>query len=377
MKPLISYLEVVEDPRDIRGKKYRFTDLLTMTIYGILNQEIDFANISFYLKLHEDYFKNLLNLDKTPSHDCLSDLFASIDPQKFFDQFILWIKDIVKDKSGMNISIDGKAVKSARDKINGGNTPYILSAFLSDIGISIGQIKIDEKSNEMTSIPDLLDLLDITGATITIDAIGTQTNIINKIIEKKAHYVLKVKDNQKELKDDIKTYFDITLKDVHCKNEIISSISDFEKDHGRIEKREYYISYNTDIILNKEKWPSVKAVGMIRTYREINGELSIEDYYYIMDTQINIERFIKATRSHWNIENKLHWKLDVIFDEDHQRNRIKNSIANITLLRKIIFNLIRLDNTFDPKYTLKKRLLSYSAKPELIENLIFNVLPTL
>ena len=142
MKPLISYLEVVEDPRDIRGKKYRFTDLLTMTIYGILNQEIDFANISFYLKLHEDYFKNLLNLDKTPSHDCLSDLFASIDPQKFFDQFILWIKDIVKDKSGMNISIDGKAVKSARDKINGGNTPYILSAFLSDIGISIGQIKM-------------------------------------------------------------------------------------------------------------------------------------------------------------------------------------------------------------------------------------------
>lgn len=348
-----------------------------MTIYGILNQETDFVNIAYFLRLHEEYFKNLLNIETTPSHDCLSDLFASIDPEKFLEQFILWVKDISKGISGLNISIDGKAVKSARDKINGGNTPYILSAFLSDVGLSIGQIKIDEKSNEMTSIPDLLDLLEIEGATITIDAIGTQTDIINKILKKKAHYVLKVKDNQKDLKDDIKTYFDTTLNDKHCKNEIMSFKTDYEKDHGRIEKREYYLSYNVDIIFNKEKWDSVNAVGMVRTYKEINGELSIEDYYYIMDTEININHFMKATRSHWSIENKLHWKLDVIFDEDHQRNRVKHSIENITLLRKIIFNLIRLDDTFDSKYTLKKRLLTYSAKPELIENLIYNVLPTL
>ena len=372
MKPLIQYFDVIDDPRDIRGKKHRLTDILIMTIYGILNQETDFTNIALFLKLREDYFTNLLNLEYgIPSHDCFSDTFAVIDSKKFMEQFVLWVKDSLHDKTNGLISIDGKAIKSARDKINGGNTPYIVSAFLSELGISIGQVKVDDKSNEMTAIPELLDLLDIEGATITIDAMGTQTEIINKIKDKKAHYVLKVKDNQKELKEDIKTYFDTTLEDKHCKDEIISLNTHFEKNHGRIEHREYFISYNTNIIFNKDKWPSVKAVGMVRTYREENNKITIDEHHYIMDTEITIDFFAKATRSHWAIECTLHWKLDVIMDEDHQRNRIGNSIENLSAIRKIVFNLVRLDDSFDKRMSLKARLIHYGADFKKIENLIF------
>ena len=175
MKTLFEKFEVLEDPRDIRGKRYKLIDILIMTIYGILCGITDFTNIADFLKLKEEYFTQLLNLENgTPSHDCLSDVFAVIDSKKFMQIFVEWTKEIIQMKTDKNISIDGKAVKSATDMINGGNTPYIVSAFLGDIGISIGQVKVDEKSNEITAIPELLDLLDISGSHITIDAIGTQ-----------------------------------------------------------------------------------------------------------------------------------------------------------------------------------------------------------
>lgn len=199
MKSLFEEFEVLEDPRDVRGKKYKLMDILVMTIYGLLYGLKDYTNIADFMKLKEEYFTKLLGLENgTPSHDCLSDLFASIDSPKFVEVFIIWTKKIIKNKAGKVISIDGKAVRSATDKKSKGNIPYIVSAFLGDIGLSIGQIKVDDKTNEITAIPDLLDLLEIKGATITIDAIGTQEKIVNKIVEKGAHYVLKAKDNQKE-----------------------------------------------------------------------------------------------------------------------------------------------------------------------------------
>ena len=174
-KTLFEEFEVLEDPRDIRGKKYKLIDILIMTIYGLLYGLKDFTNIADFMKLKEEYFTKLLGLENgTPSHDCLSDVFAKIDSKKFMEVFINWTKRIIQNKTGKVISIDGKAVKSATDKINGGNIPYIVSAFLGEIGLSIGQVKVDDKTNEIKAIPELLELIDIKGATITIDAIGTQ-----------------------------------------------------------------------------------------------------------------------------------------------------------------------------------------------------------
>lgn len=375
MKTLFNYIEILEDPRDIRGKKHKLSDILVMTIYGILCGYTDFVNMTDFLKLHEQYFIDLLKLENgIPSHDTFSRVFSSIDSKKFTSIFVEWIKDIVKQK-GLHVAIDGKAIKSARDKVNNGNVPYILSGFLCDIGLSIGQIKVDDKSNEITAIPDLLDLMDVKGKIITIDAIGTQEEIANKIVyEKKAAYILKVKDNQKDLKDDIKTYFDLELKNDSPDIDILET--PYEKEHGRIEKRTYYISYDTNCIHNKKKWQSVRAIGRMDVYREENGKVTVTKNYYILSQQFSTERFKEITRGHWNIECSLHWRLDVILDEDHSTSKKDNSIDNLAIIRKIVFNLARLDTSMG-NLTLKKKLTRYSFDFKNIENLIFKVIPSL
>lgn len=372
---LFEKFEVLEDPRDIRGKKYKLIDILVMTIYGLLFGLKDFVNIADFMKLKEEYFKQLLGLENgTPSHDCLSDIFASIDSKKFMEIFIEWTKDILENKIGKNISIDGKAIKSATDKINNGNIPYIVSAFIGEIGLSIGQVKVDDKSNEITAIPDLLDLLDIEGATITIDAIGTQEEIVNKIIDKKAHYVLPVKDNQRELRKQIKSHFE-SYNNLYGNKEILHDKT-IEKDHGRIEEREYFLSYNTSKIENKEKWKTVNAIAYTKVSRTYNDETITTENYYIIDYEISMKELIEALRDHWNIECGLHWKLDVILDEDHSRNRIKNSINNLSIMRKIIFNLASLDNRFG-NVPLQRKLTRYMLDLSNIEKLIFEVIPSI
>ena len=371
---LFERFEVLEDPRDIRGKKYKLIDILIMTIYGLLFGLKDFVNIADYMKLNEEYFTELLGLENgTPSHDCLSDIYARIDSKKFMEIFIKWTKDIVHKKTGKKISIDGKAVRSATDKINNGNIPYIVSAFIGELGLSIGQVKVDDKSNEITAIPELLDLIDIEGATITIDAIGTQYEIANKIVSKGGHYALKAKKNQAELLRNIKAQFNsynnlYGNKDVQYKKTI-------DKDHGRGEIREYFLVYNTNKIKDKTKWKTVKALLYVKIQREENDELKVTDNYYIFDYEIDIEEAEKVIRDHWNIECGLHWKLDVILDEDHSRNREGNSINNLAILRKIIFNLASLDNSFG-KITLTKKLTRYKLNYKNIERLIFDVIPS-
>ena len=372
---LFSKFEVLEDPRDIRGKKYKLIDILIMTIYGILCGLTDFTNIADFMKLKEDYFIELLNLKNgTPSHDCLSDIFARIDSKKFMEIFIEWIKEIIVSTDGKNISIDGKAIRSAIDKVNGGNIPYVVSAFIGEIGLSIGQVKVDDKSNEITAIPELLDLLNIEGATVTIDAIGTQEDIANKIVDKKGHFVLKVKKNQKELNRDVKRQFN-KFNNLYGNEEVIYKKT-IEKDHGRGEIREYFLTYKTSEIKDKEKWKIVKALAYVRVQVMINDEVKVTDNYYIIDYQIDINDLEKAIRDHWNIECGLHWRLDVIMNEDHSRNREKNSILNLSTLRKIAFNLASLDNNFG-KVPLQRKLTRYMLDFKNIEKLIFEVIPTL
>lgn len=375
MKTLFNHFEVLEDPRDIRGKKHELINILILTIYGTLCGYTDFVNMVDFLSLHENYFTNLLSLDNgIPSHDTFSRIFSLINPNKFMNIFIEWIKDIV-GQNGLHIAIDGKAIKSARDKVNNGNVPYILSGFLCDIGLSIGQLKIDDKSNEITAIPNLLDLIDVKGKIITIDAIGTQEEIANKIVyEKKATYILKVKDNQKDLKDDIKTYFDLELKRDSSDIDIFET--NYEKEHGRIEKRTYYISYDTNCIHNQDKWKSVRAIARMDVYREENNQVSITKNYYILSQQFSIEKFRDITREHWNIECSLHWRLDVILDEDHSTSKKDNSINNLAIIRKIVFNLARLDSSMG-NLTLKKKLTRYSFDFNNIENLVFNIIPSI
>ena len=220
MNDLIIYFNELTDTRDSRGLKHELTDCIVMTIFGILAGHYDAENIAFFLKLNEEYFNKELNLKYgTPSPDTLLRIYSLIDPEEFMKIFVKWVENIVKEKNEqLNnkyklIPIDGKAIKSATDKINGGNTPYIVSAFLQDLGISIAGIKVDDKSNEITAIPELLDLINIENCIITIDSIGCQKNIARKIVEKGGHYCLAVKENKKNFYLDIKDYFDYIVVD--------------------------------------------------------------------------------------------------------------------------------------------------------------------
>jgi len=307
---------------------------------------------------------------KTPSHDCLSDIYAAINPQKFMEVFIEWTKDIVKIKSGNVINIDGKAVREARDKINGGNIPYIVSAFLSDVGVSIGQVKVDEKSSEYTAIPELLDLIDIKGCTITIDAAGTYTPIAEKILSKGGDFVLKAKENQPNLLADCKFLFDNETEKI-IRNETV------EKNHGRIEKRKYYLYNDSKGTIIDPKWDKIiNSIGKIEVTREYVSydKKTVTEHYYVMNRNMTIDEFRKATRSHWGIECSLHWVLDVIFNEDASRNREGDSIHNLSLVRKIVFNLVKLDDSFG-KVPINRRLSNYQHDFSNIENLIFSVIP--
>jgi predicted transposase YbfD/YdcC len=363
---------VIGDPRDNRGKRYQLIDLLIMVIYGILNGYEDFENMADFLRETEGYFQGLLLVEKTPSHDCLSDLFAVINPVEFMDIFIEWIREVVEVRTGAVIAIDGKAIKSARDKINGGNTPYVLSAYLSEIGISIGQVGVDKKSSEFKTIPQLLDLIDIKDCYITIDAIGTHENIARKIVSKKGHYVLKVKGNQKTLMNDIEKHF---ADGIVMNEEIQQETTPIERNHGREECREYYLSYDVSCITNKEKWETASSVGMVRVYRATKDKVDVTDHYYVMDTKISMEMFKRSTRSHWKIECGLHWRLDVIMNEDRSRSRVGHSVDNLSIVRKIVFNLVRLDRSFG-EISFKKKLTRYRLDFDNIENLIFFVIPS-
>ena len=277
---------------------------------------------------------------------------------------------------GGQIAIDGKAAKGAAAKMNGGNTPYIVSAFLTEVVISIGQAKCDAKSNEITAIPELLELLDISDCVITIDAMGCQAQIVKKIVEGSGHCCVSVKENQGNLYRDIDEYSKFALNDVMERQNISEHVTK-SYGHGRIEKRRYYIVNDADLINHindRKKWKNLKSVGMVENTREIDGKKSVQRKYYILDIDITAEKFAEITRNHWQIENGLHWILDVHFKEDFSTSKKDNSIFNLSLLRKICFNLIKLDDSFG-KISFKKKLNRYNFDFRLLENLIFNVIP--
>lgn len=381
MNDLIIYFSELTDTRDPRGLKHELTNCIVMTIFGILAGHYDAENIAFFLKLNEEYFNKELNLEYgTPSPDTLLRIYSLIDPEEFMKIFVKWVENIIKEKNEQLenkytlIPIDGKAIKSATDKMNGGNTPYIVSAFLQDLGISIAGVKVNDKSNEITAIPELLDLINIENCIITIDAMGCQKEIAKKIIEKNGHYCFAVKENKKNFYLDIKDYFNFILNETLEKENLITYVTT-DKDHGRIERREHYIVYDIEWLYGKENWQNLSMIGMTRNYREINGEVSIQEKYYISNLKLSGEEFARVVRGHWSIENNLHWILDVHFREDWSLCKEENALKNLATIRKICYNLTKLD-PFNSKLSFNKKLTLYNHDLNNIKKLIFNVIPS-
>ena len=374
---IVSLFRKIPDPRKGNAIDYDLAEVLIIAILAIMCGAEWFTQMELFGREKREWLSTFLKLEKgIPSHDTFGDIFAALDAEVIIEEFAAWVETIRAKISGEVISIDGKTVCASKDIPNKKKAIHVVSAWATQNRLVLGQIATDEKSNEITAIPDLLDILDISGCIITIDAIGCQDKIAKKIVAKEGHYCLSVKENQSNLYKDIDEYFRFALNDrIESKN--ISYHITRSYGHGRIEKRKYYVANDEDLINHindRKKWKNLKSVGMVENTREIDGKKSVQRKYYILDIDVTAERFAEITRNHWQIENGLHWILDVHFKEDFSTSKKDNSIFNLSLLRKICYNLIKLDDSFG-KISFKKKLNRYNFDFQLLENLIFNVIP--
>jgi len=339
---LLTHLSIIPDPRKDVNRKHLLIDILTITVCAVMAGSQGWEDIENWAIEKEEWLRKFLKLPYgIPCHDVFRDLFIRLHPEAFGKAFISWMSAVRKRTKGEVIPLDGKTIRRSLDRASGKTPFHLVSAWATENGLVLGQIAVDGKSNEITAIPKLLELLDINDCIVTIDAMGCQTEIAKKIVDLKGGYVLAVKGNQPKLHEELKDFFDFALKEkfADLKYEVFQTV---EKDHARIETRTYYLVSDLDWLSVRRKWESLHGVGMVVSSRQENGKPATEERrYYITTMAKGVKRFAKAVRSHWHIENKLHWTLDVTFNEDQSRKRKDHSAVNFSMILKAVINLLR------------------------------------
>lgn len=330
----------ISDPRD-NNSKHKLIDILTIATCAIICGADTWTDIAQYGTSKQEWFSTFLELNHgIPSHDTFGRVFSIINPKEFQEAFIKWIKDISDKVTGDVIAIDGKTVRHSFDTSNNKSSIHMVSAWSNQLGLVLGQIKVNDKSNEITAIPELLDKIDINKSIVTIDAMGTQKNIAKKIIKKGGDYVLALKGNHKNFSNDIKYFFEEESKNKFADVEY-SFFKTTNKDHGRIETRKHYLINDLNWLSQKSEWKNLNSIIMVESERTIGDKTSKERRYYISSLTENVEKVADAIRKHWGIENSLHWILDIAFREDDSRIRIENASENFAILRHIALNLLK------------------------------------
>ena len=338
----------VKDPRKDRTKQHMMVDILVIAICAIICGAEGWVDIELYGNSKLTWLKTFLALPHgIPSHDTFGRVFSMIDAQQFQLAFYEWVLAVNEIIRGQIINIDGKCLRGSDDQKLGKRAIYMVSAWATENEIVLGQRKVDEKSNEITAIPELLKVLAISGCIVTIDAMGTQTNIAKTIVEAHADYILSVKENQGHLFEDISTLFavDQAQNFKYASFEYKKTIS---KGHGRIDIRECWSTSSPaylSLIRGVENWIGLHSVSMIINTRSIGDKETKQVRYYISSLPSNAEKILRAVRKHWSIENKLHWVLDVALNEDHSRVRKDQAPENLAVLRHIALNLLKHEKT--------------------------------
>jgi len=348
---LIEIFRDIPDPRRGNGIRHSLDEVLTIAILAILCDCLRFTEMELFGHEREAWLRTFLSLENgIPSHDTFGDVFAALSPEAIQTRFISWVETIRDKISGEIVAVDGKTIRRSKDLAKNRRAIHVISAWSTANGIVLGEIATDEKSNEITAIPDLLKMLELKGCIITIDAMGTQTDIAKTIINSGADYVLAVKENQPLLFQDIELFFSTE-----------SSTCDYaktvEKSHARYETRECWANLNIDWLYNKDNWAGLSGIGMIRSKRQLVGSDNIETSvkYFIFSKTMSAMELLSAQRSHWGIENSLHWVLDMDFREDESRMRLGNCAANMNVLRHLALNLIKSESSTKASVNMKRK----------------------
>lgn len=338
-KTFNDYFGTLKDPRINRKKLYPLTEILFVIIAGSVCFAESWRDYVSFGKEKLDFLQQYYPFENgIPSKNTFARVLAALEPEAFKAQFVLWVQSLQALFKGV-IAIDGKTLCNSVDKNSEHSAIHMVSAFSTEMRLVLAQQKVFEKSNEITAIPKLLDLLDLKGQIVTIDAMGTQKAIAKQIIDKGGDYILALKGNQGTLNEDVRLFLEhellkeksIAIKDVH---------EDFDKGHGRIESRRCVVSDKIDWLIQKEQWLGLHTLVMIEETREIKDKKSIERRFFISSLPPDAAKIAAAVSSHWKIENILHWTLDVVFNEDNSRIRKDNAGENMAMIRHITLNML-------------------------------------
>jgi len=344
LSSVVKHFESLPDPRHHRNRRHLLVEVITIAVCGVIVGCAGPTAIEQWAKAKLDWLKQFLTLaNGIPSRDCIRRVLIAIKPEAFQSCFESWIASLVAEhvEAGSIIAIDGKTMRRSHDQRNGLGPLHLVSAWLSEQGLALGQVSTEEKSNEITAIPELIDRIDVKGAIVTIDAMGCQKEIAKKIVNAKGNYVLAVKDNQPKLHEAIKELFsDARQNDLLKMPTRECQTSD--KSHGRKDERCYVLAKLPRDSPLKDQWPGIKAVGMaVRVTEQRDGTTNGDVRYFISSRYLSGRRFAQAVRGHWGIENSLHWVLDVTFDEDQSRTRERRMADNLSWLRRFAISLLK------------------------------------
>jgi predicted transposase YbfD/YdcC len=348
---IANHFSTLEDPRS-DNKRHLLLDIIVISICAVICGADNWPDVELFGEAKEKWFKGFLELPHgIPSHDTFGRVFARLDPEQFQQCFREWIQAVEERTHGEVIALDGKQLRRSHDKTLDKEAIYMVSAWASASSLVLGQRKVDDRSNEITAIPPLLDMLDVSGCIVTTDAMGCQTAIAEKVIESDADYVFVVKANQGGLLETIQGLFDHAdeVKQVDCDYH-----KTVDKGHGRIETRECWTTSDPEYltyITSRGNWRGLQSIGMIQAQRCIGEETTVKRRYFISSQASNAELMLDVARTYWGIENKLHWILDIAFREDDSRIRKGDGAQNFAVLRHIALNQLRREST--PKISIR------------------------
>lgn len=362
----------LEDPRVERTKKHLFLEVIGLALFATLAGAQCFTEMEDFCKHHGQWLKNYFHLPYgVPSHDTFLRVFSAIDSAAFQGCFFEWIKSVIEIFPENVIPIDGKSIRASRRDKSNLKALHIVSAFSCANGISLGQMIVDKKTNEITVIPELLKKLCIEGAIITLDAMGCQKNIAAQIIEQKGDYILRVKENQGGLLEEVNDAFKEAERTQYKNMTYYTATDEVNNDHGRIESRKCIVLPLMYFMTLKSKWKGLQSLVLIISERETHAEKTIEHRYYISSLEPkDPHKIMLSIRTHWQIENNLHWLLDVAYREDQSRIRDENAALNMSWLKKTALGILKRTTTLSG--SIRRKQLALWAKPENLIEIVQN-----